>query len=109
MTPHIDGTTPILADETMRALGFTDHVPERWYIVKGLDRDVTLNITIDKATGNYEEFVIDEFFGQPAYYGNMVEPYRTDIRNAVDLEIGALNAAGLSVAVDHGLYGRWAS
>lgn len=102
-----DGNTPILEDAAMRALGFTDHRPDHWYLCKRVGSYETLNITIDKATGDYDELVMDENFGQPAYYGNMVEPYRSQYRDAVDEHLETLNAAGLTVTVDHRLYGKW--
>lgn len=102
---NIDGHTPVLTAGDMRELGFTDHVEKHWYFCCRVGSDETLNITIDKATGEYSEYVLDESFGQPAYYGHMVEPYRTDIRDAVEREVERLRSAGLEVTVDHRLYG----
>lgn len=89
----------------MRELGFTDRVTGRWYLVEPVGSAEALNITIEKATGDYAELVADEYFGQPAYYGRMVEPYSTSIRNAVDTILSRLNDAGLTIRVDHTAYG----
>lgn len=100
-----DGRTPLLTDEQMRELGFADRVSDHWYLVKQVGAAETLNITIDKATGDYTELVIDEYYGQPAYYGQMVEPYSTRTRDEVDVVLRALNDAGLMIRVDHTVYG----
>lgn len=94
-----------LPDAEMRALGFTDHREDHWYYCARVDSDTTLNISIDKGTGAWTEDVLDEYFGQPEYYGNMIEPFRTKIRDNVDREVARLNAAGIAVAVDHREYG----
>jgi hypothetical protein len=99
-----DGTTPVLPDQEMRALGFTDHREGFWYLCREVESRESLNITIEKSTGDYEELVMDEDFGQPAYYGNMIEPYRSTITQRIDDELARLNAAGLTLAVDHSAY-----
>ena len=98
-------TTPILPDANMRALGFTDRVEDHWYYCGRVGSDETVNFTIDKNTGVYNEMVMDESFGQPAYYGNMKPAYGIPMRQKVDQIIERLNAAGLTLAVDHTLYG----
>ena len=87
MAKYTDGNTLVLSDKEMVNLGFTDRNNNVWYFCKGILIDnkqrstsVTLNISIDKITGNYDELVMDEMFGQPAYYGNMREPYRRACR-----------------------------
>lgn len=112
MSKYTDGNTAVLSDEEMVNLGFTDRNNDVWYFCKGILFDekqrsttVTLNISIEKATGNYDELVMDEMFGQPAYYGNMREPYRGNVMNSIDAELAKLNEAGLSIQVDHKLYG----
>ena len=101
----IDGTTPVLPDADMRALGFTDHRPKYWYYCKRVASDTTLNFTIYKVTGGYTELVANEFIGQPEYYGRMKPEYRDQILFNIDATINELNNAGLTLAVDHTLYG----
>ena len=100
-----DGITTILPDEDMRWIGFTDHREGFWYRVTRVGVGETLNITVNKLTGEYEELVMDEDFGQPAYYGRFHPVYRDAIRVAVDGQVRLLNAAGMTIAVDHRLYG----
>ena len=100
-----DGITTILPEDDMRWHGFTDHRAGFWYRVIRVGSGETLNITVNKLTGEYEELVMDEDFGQPAYYGRMKPVYRDAIRLAVDEQVCLLNAAGMTIAVDHRLYG----
>ena len=102
-----DGVTPVLDDETMRALGFTDRVDTRWYYCRRVDDKghTTLNITIQKDTGFYEELVMNEDFGQPEYYGQMKPEWRDLYRDTIDFHIRELNRAGLTLEVDHKQYG----
>ncbi len=98
-------TTPVLPDDQMRELGFTDHRPTHWYFSRRIGFEDFFSVTIDKATGEYEELTYDTMFGQPAYYGQMVEPHRSRYRTAIDRAVAELNAAGLTVAVNHTEYG----
>lgn len=102
-----DGQTPVLDDETMRALGFTDHVDTRWYYCRRVDDKgyTTLNITIQKDTGFYEELVMNEGFGQPEYYGQMKPEWRDLYRDTIDFHLRELNRAGLTIEVNHKHYG----
>jgi hypothetical protein len=102
-----DGKTPILSDEEMRELGFTDRVETRWYLCRRVDKrgDTTLNITIEKDSGLYTELVMAEAFGQPEFYGQMKPEYRDLIRDTIDFELNVLNLAGLTIEVDHKAYG----
>lgn len=70
-----------------------------------VDSDTTLNITVNKATGNYTEQVMNEFFGQHEPYGHMNEPYRTKIRDNIDAELARFRLHGLKFTVDHAEYG----
>jgi len=99
-----DGNTPVLAEAEMRQLGFTDHRPEHWYFTRRVGSGETVNFTITKATGEYDELVMDEHFGQPAYYGSMKPQYRDEIQANIDRTLAELNAAGLTLAVDSSLY-----
>lgn len=98
------GRVTVLPDAEMRALGFTDHREGYWYFCTPVGSDVTFNLTVEKTTGEWDETVVDEVFGQPAYYGSMIEPYRTNITKRVDAVVTRLNYAGLDVSVDHNEY-----
>jgi hypothetical protein len=100
-----NGKTPTLPNEQMRYLGFTDHVAENWYWCRRVDSDTTLNFRINKETGLYTEDVLNEFSGQPEYYGHMVHKYRDIIKDTIDFHLKELNQAGLTLSVDHKLYG----
>lgn len=99
-------TTELLTDPTMRKLGFTDHVKSCWYLCVDLGSMMTLNITIDKRSGSWTEAVLDEYFGQPAYYGLLREPLRSTTAERIEAEIARLNEAGLNLAVTHEEYGH---
>lgn len=101
------GKTPVLDDEAMRALGFTDRVETRWYYCQRIDQrgDTTLNITIEKDSGLYEELVMNERFGQPEPYGQMKPEWRDLYRDTIDFQLSILNKAGLTIKVDHKEYG----
>lgn len=99
----IDGTTALLDDPTMREIGFTDHREGYWYWCRGVMPGVTVNFTINKETGDYSEMVMDEMFGQPYYYGGT--RFEAKVVEAVDECVADLNAHGLTLAVDHALYG----
>lgn len=101
------GKTPILSDEKMRELGFTDHAEGRWYFCRRIDNEgaTTLNIAIDKETGLYEELVMNERFGQPEYYGRMKPQWRDLYRDTIDFYVDTLNLNGLNITVDHKAYG----
>lgn len=102
-----DGVTPLLSDTEMRTLGFTDHREGYWYWCRRVDKKgyTTLNFTIEKDTGYYEELVMDESFGQPDYYGRARKDLRDEIISNVDRFVAELNSQGLSLAVDHRVYG----
>lgn len=106
---NIDGTTPLLDAPAMRALGFTDHEPSRWYRCTQLVPDITLNVTIDKSSGDYEEYVLDEFVLQPYPYAELGEQgvaSAVKVRTRVDEELKTLRDAGLTIEVNHDAY-RW--
>lgn len=102
-----DGITPLLDDEKMRALGFTDRREGYWYFCRRVDKQghTTLNITIEKNTGYYEELVMNEDFGQPEYYGQMKLEFRDLYRDTIDAYLQELSLAGLAIQVDHRAYG----
>ena len=95
-----DGTTPLLTDEQMRELGFTDRVKGRWYLTSRVGSRESFNLSIDKKTGDYSETVIDEDFGQPAYFGRMRQEFRHDTVNKLWEVLNKLHTAGLRIEVD---------
>lgn len=100
----IDGNCTTLTDEQMRELGFTDHREGFWFYSKRLISSISFTVTIDKATGDYSELVEDTDFGQPAFYGNMREPYRTQVHDGVERQIEHLAKHGIVIHVDHTQY-----
>lgn len=100
-----DGQLDTIPDDlTMYALGFTDRRPGDWYFTRHCGHDISLNVTIDKATLNWSEVVIDEVFGQTYHYGHY--PLADGIAAAVDQTVRALNEAGVDIRVDHAAYGH---
>lgn len=98
--------TPLLDDAGMRAIGFTDHREGFWYYCRTLNYGVTINVTIDKTTGEWNEDVLDEDFGQPYYYGQYAgNPFPDAVRAKVDEQVALLNSHGITVTVDHRQYG----
>ena len=102
-----DGITKVLPNRDMKRLGFSNHVEGKWHFCRSLDLQghVTLNITIDRKTGEYEELVMNERFGQPEPYGHMKPEWRDFYRDAVDLYLRQLSLGGLDIKVNHEAYG----
>lgn len=100
-----DGVTLLLSDPEMRALGFSDRREGYWYWSRNLDKYTSLNFTIDKLTGHYEELVMDEMFGQPDPYGNAKPEFRDKIIKKIDTYVQAFHDVGLDLNVDHRAYG----
>lgn len=98
-----DGVTPVLPEKDMRSLGFTDHVSENWFYSEPVGPGISLTVTIRKDTGEYNELVFDEAFGQPYYYRMWCSG--PSIENEIDSKLKVLNEAGLDISVDHSLYG----
>lgn len=98
-------TTQLLQDHEMRTLGFTDYVPGVWYLCTPVGPIETLNIWIEKRTGNWKTEIQEEYFCEPAYYGLYQEPFRSEIAARIDGLVRELNTIGLRVKVDHSEYG----
>lgn len=97
--------TPVLTDSQMRALKFTDRRTGWWYYVTRVGSGTTLDIFINKESGDYKVDVLNGDFGQPEYYGKMLEPYRTSTKEAIDNVIVHMNRSGLNLQINHALYG----
>lgn len=112
-----DGVTFLPAEDKLRDFGFTDHRPGYWYYCTRVNARETLNITIAKQpigdvkgepVYSYNELVMDEDFGQPAYFGGMVEPYRSEIARRISSSLEKLLILGLQLQVDPREY-AWAA
>lgn len=59
-----------LDDAAMRAFGFTDRMPDHWYLCRTVSADgaVTLNVVIGRTGGDWRIDVLDEWSGQPYDY-----------------------------------------
>lgn len=76
----------VLDDESMRAIGFTDHIEGRWYFMRVLKPySISFNVTIDKATHEVAIDVLDEDFLQPYDYQAMLSDDPT-FKPALDVE-----------------------
>lgn len=95
----------ISSEEKMRELGFTDHREGWWYACFRLADRVTLNLSVEKATGAWTEDVLNEDFGQPEYYGLATPEFRDEIISKIDEIISNLGYKGLLFKVDHRQYG----
>ena len=102
-----DGITNVLKSRDMKRLGFRNNVEGKWNWCRSLDLQghVTLNISIDRKTGKYEELVMNEAFGQPEAYGLMTPVWRDFYRDAIDLYLRQLKLGGLDIKVRHEAYG----
>lgn len=98
-------TTPVLNDDEMRSLGFTQYVPGSWYFTRRIDDRISLNIRIDTDTGEWSEHVLNEDFCQPEYYMNMKPEWREKIVAEIDKNVATFRSAGLDVFVNHEEYG----
>ena len=80
-----DGVTFLPSEEKLREFGFTDHREGYWYYSAPVGSNETFNLSIPKKpigevlgepVYSYTESVIDELFGQYAYFGNMKDEFR---------------------------------
>ena len=116
LPPGYDGLTFLPSEEDLRGYGFTDHDPEKWYYTLRVGSAESLNITIPKVpvgevlgepVYGYTELVMDEYFGQPAYFGRMREEFRYSVAEEVSGILRTLLPLGLRIEVDPIEYG-WA-
>lgn len=106
---RFDGALRIPSESELASLGFTDHNPKQWYYSVPLTKSESFNVTIHKAPiaedGNgriygYEELVMDEYFGQPAYFGRMGNDYRHKLTMKLLGVLAHLKKHGVNIAVD---------
>lgn len=85
----------VLDDAAMRALGFTDRVPEDWYLWKPVSDDYTtsLNVTAAKDGSDWCIDVLDEDFA-----------YAHKVAANVERELRVLADAGVLVGWKEGMY-----
>ena len=109
-----DGITPLPSEERLREFGFTDHSPEYWYYTNRVGSAESINITVSKEplgliggepVYSYRELIVDEYFGQPAYFGRMRPPVRYEIATKISEQLGMLRDAGLELEIDPREYG----
>lgn len=97
--------TPTPDDNTMRKIGFTDHVSTQWYLCERVDSDTTFNLTVDKETGHYQTSVLNEFFLQPEmYYTYGKVEFRDKVISKINIITAMLNENGLNIVHDHKKY-----
>ena len=101
----------VLDDAAMRALGFTDCVPEDWYLRKPVSDDHTtsLDVTAAKDGSDWCIDVLDEDFGQPYDYQWILSrdpdfAYARKVAVNVERELRILADAGVLVGWREGMY-----
>lgn len=101
----------VLDDAAMRALGFTDRVPEDWYLCRPVSDDHTtsLDVTAAKDGSDWRIDVLDEDFGQPYDYQWLLSQnpdfaYARKVAANVERELRVLADAGVLVGWREGVY-----
>ena len=94
----------MLNEQKMRELGFTDRLEGWWYKCYSLDKYTTLNLKINKETGEWKEDVLNEMFCQPEYYYSAIPSFKNMIIEKVDKIIEELQIEGLPFEVNHEAY-----
>lgn len=101
----------ILSDAEMRALGFTDHVLEKWYLCSRVSEcgDITLNLTIAKDGSDWELDVLDERFLQPYDYQGLLERnpdngYARAVADECERQYRLLTKAGILTGWHEGMW-----
>ena len=109
-----DGITPLPSEERLREFGFTDHSPEHWYYTDRVGSAESINITVNKEpvglvqgkpVYGYRELIVDEYFGQPAFFGKMLPKPRYEIAQRISEQLAMLRDAGLDLLIDPLEYG----
>lgn len=103
-----DGVTFLPSEKKLREFGFTDHREDYWYYTTRVGSDESFNLTIPKTpighvlgepVYSYTEGVIDEYFGQHAYFGGMKDEFRYPLAERLSTALSGLLDLGLLVRV----------
>lgn len=103
-----DGIVFLPSEQKLRDFGFTDHREGYWYYSAPVGSNETFNLTIPKKpigevlgepVYSYTEGVIDEYFGQHAYFGGMNDEFRYPLAEKVSAVLKRLLELGLLVRV----------
>lgn len=109
-----DGLTFLPSEATLRAHGFTDHRPSDWYYSDRVGSGESFEITIPKEpvgtvlsepVYGYIEGVIDEAFGQHAYFGRMRDQFRYPLAEKISSKLSTFLKLGLRLQVNPSAYG----
>lgn len=96
------------SEEKLREFGFTDRREGYWYYSAPVGSNETFNLTIPKEpigevlgepVYSYTESVIDEFFGQHAYFGGMRDDFRYPLAEKISEALRGLLKIGIRVRV----------
>lgn len=100
-----------LDDAAMRELGFTNHMPGRWYLCRPVsaDGDVTLNVVIGRTGDDWRIDVLDEWLGQPYDYQMLLNDnprfgYANEVADRCEEWFGKLSEAGILNGWKSGMY-----
>lgn len=94
----------ILSDADMHKAGFTSHEEGRWYFVKTIAPETTLNINIPMNGDRLRVDVIDEDCGQPYDYQRIKCEFASKVERAVNIELKRLSDAGIITGFAWGMY-----
>lgn len=104
----------ILPDDEMRAIGFTDRNPSKWYyfrMVPGLGRgiEISFNVTIPKDESDIEIITLDEDFLQPYDVFDILGKYPNlecalKVRDFIEEQMKYLQDAGVLSGHHRGEY-----
>lgn len=102
-------TSTILPDATMREIGFTDHRPTHWYYSARVGHEIFFSVTIPKDGGRLRIDVLDEAFGQPYDYQNILSrhpklQFALEVKENVEREMKKLSKAGIIQGFKPGMY-----
>lgn len=103
-----DGATFLPSEKKLRDFGFTDHRNGYWHYSARVGSSESFNLTIPKnpigyvlgePVYSYTEGVIDEFFGQHAYFGKMKDQFRYSLVEKLSTVLKGLMEIGLLIRV----------
>jgi hypothetical protein len=99
----------LLSDDDMFGLGFTDHKKDTWYLCVRVETDITLNISIPKDGSRFRIDVLDEDFGQPYDYQNILKrhpklEFARSVKARVENQLELLTKSGVITGFTRGMY-----